>query len=230
MAQTAVWEKEYNDKKLLAFHHEPQKDTLRFIKYLKKTHKVQLDGKTILDLGSGTGRNGNYMAKKGGTVHGIEISQTAIKIANEQAHKLCVEKQASYYFRSFGEPLSFEDNTFDIVIDVTSSNSLNEKERETYIKEVQRVLKPQGFFFLKTLCKDGDKNAKNLLKMHPGKEVNTYIMPDINLVERVFSESDIISLYGNHFEILKKEKKTTYSKINNQPYKRNFWIVYMQKS
>ena len=50
MAQTAVWEKEYNDKKLLAFHHEPQKDTLRFIKYLKKTHKVQLDGKTILDL------------------------------------------------------------------------------------------------------------------------------------------------------------------------------------
>ena len=128
-----------------------------------------------------------------------------------------------------GGILPFENDEFDLVIDVTSSNSLNENERERYIQETNRILKSGGNFFVKTLCKDGDHNAKNLIKLSPGTEIDTYIMPEIGLTERVWSKEDFIAYYSRYFVIDKLDKKTNYSRINGQSYKRNFWLAYMSK-
>ena len=62
--QHDAWEKEYRNSKLLTKEAEPQKDTLRFIKFLKKEAKLDLEGLHVLDLGSGTGRNANYFAEQ----------------------------------------------------------------------------------------------------------------------------------------------------------------------
>ena len=62
-----------------------------------------------------------------------------------------------------------------MILDITSSNSLNAKEREIYLSEVNRVLKKNGHFFVRALCKDGDKNAQSLLKKSPGKDYDTYM-------------------------------------------------------
>lgn len=105
-----------------------------------------------------------------------------------------------------------------------SSNSLNEAEREIYLQEVSRVLKPGGHFFVRGLCKDGDKNAKNLIKLSPGKEHDTYINQDMNLVERVFSKEDFIETYSKYFEIQQLIKKTNYAEFKGQSYKRNYWL------
>ena len=128
-----------------------------------------------------------------------------------------------------GQLLEFENNSFDLIIDVTSSNSLNENERQIYVQEAHRVLKSGGNFFVKTLCKDGDHNAKNLIKLSPGPEVDTYIMPEIGLTERVWSKEDFVSYYSRYFIIEKLEKKTNYSRFNGRSYKRNFWLAYMSK-
>ena len=116
-----------------------------------------------------------------------------------------------------------------MIIDVVSSNSLNNLERKIYLHETHRVLKPEGYFFVKALCLDGDKNAKNLLKSSPWQEKNTYTIKELNLTERVFSEDDFINTYEKYFDITKLEKKTTYTRFNNRSYKRNFWIAYLQK-
>jgi SAM-dependent methyltransferase len=112
---------------------------------------------------------------------------------------------------------------------VTSSNSLDEKGRATYISEVSRVLRPGGYFFVRALAKDGNKNVKNLLKTNPGREYDTYIMPEIGLTERVFSREDFIKMYGQFFKILNLEKKTSYSTFNDRIYKRDYWLAYMKK-
>lgn len=39
MAQFTAWENEYQDSKLITKKREPQNDTLRFFKYLKKEKK-----------------------------------------------------------------------------------------------------------------------------------------------------------------------------------------------
>lgn len=225
--QDTVWEREYRNPQLVTKDEKPQKDMLRFLKFLKKEEGVELADLRVLDLGCGTGRNANYLAELGNTVTGFEISQTAIKLARTRAGENGIT--VDYRKQNIGAPYPFDDGAFDLVLDVTSSNSLNEKEREIYFAETHRVLKSDGYFFVKTLCKDGDQNVKALLKKSPGLEPDTYINESLGLTERVFSEQDFRSLYSKHFHILRLEKKTNYTRFKGRSYKRNFWLAYMKK-
>jgi SAM-dependent methyltransferase len=233
MPQEQVWEREYQNSKLVTKDDKPQNDTLDFFKYLKREKKLTLADARALDLGCGTGRNSNYLALEGTIVTAIEISGTALKLAIERANKLglieAADGKVDYIKGNMGDILPFESNYFDFIIDVTSSNSLNESERERYIEETHRILKPAGSFFVKTLCKDGDHNAKNLLKLSPGQEYDTYVMPEIGLTERVWSKEDFTAYYSRYFVIEKLQKKTNYSRFNGRSYKRNFWLAYLSK-
>lgn len=229
MTQERVWDKEYRQSKFLTKENKPQADVVRFVKWLKKrkiaTWKLSFQ---VLDLGSGTGRNSFYFAGLGAKVIGYEISQTAINIAKNNMLSGSIY-DISYIKQSIGEKFDLEDESMDIVLDVTSSNSLNEKQREIFLTEVKRVLKNGGYFFTKALCKDGDSNSKSLLAKFPGKEKDTYVMPDTGIIERVWSREDFVATYDKYFQILSLEKKTSYTRMNNRSYKRNFWICYLCK-
>jgi len=229
MPQTSAWENEYQKPQLVTKKAEPQSDVKEYLRFLRKKEKRELSGLRILDLGSGTGRNTNFLAELGNTVSGIEISKTAVGLAKQRARELGVDAFVDYHLQSMGEKYPFTDSVFDVVLDVTSSNSLNEREREVYLKEIVRVLKPQGELFVRALCKDGDQNAKNLLKMSPGAEYDTYINKDMGLTERVFSEKDFKATYEPYFTILSLEKKTNYARFKGQSYRRNYWIAYLKK-
>lgn len=231
--QGHIWEKEYQNPKLLTKEDKPQADTLRFFKFLKKERRYKLTGRTILDLGAGTGRNANYLAGLGNQVIAFEISKKALEIAKQRARKdnLIV----GYRLADIGKPYDLRSESIDLILDVTSSNSLDEKGREIYLKETSRVLKSPnssgegGYLFVRALSKEGDKNAKNLLKNSSAKEPDTYFMPDIGLTERVFSRADFIKTYEPYFKILKLDKKSGYASTGGRLYKRNYWLAYMQK-
>ena len=236
MNQGKAWEKEYKNPKLMTGDDKPQKDFINFIKYLKKEEKYKVEDRNVLDLGSGTGRNSNYLAEMGNKVIGIEISSTALQTAINRAKMANIE--VDYRLGDIGAPYDIADDSIDIILDITSSNSLNEKGREIYLKEIHRVLKggldsskqgEGGYIFVRALCKDGNINVKNLLKASPGGEYDTYYMKDLDLVERVFSKKDIIDMYSKYFKILKLEKKTGYAKVAGRIYKRDYWLMYLQK-
>ena len=225
--QGSVWDREYQNPKLVTKNDGPNADTLRFLKFLKKEQKYKVEDKNILDLGCGTGRNSNYLAEKGNKVIGIEIAKTALEIAKSRAKEAGVE--VDYRLGDIGAPYDLEDESIDIILDVTSSNSLDEVGRHVYLKEVSRVLKSGGYVFVRALCKDGNKNVKNLLKDSPGKENDTYVLKEIGLTERVFSREDFVKMYGQYFKILSLTKKTSYSTFNDRIYKRDYWLAYIQK-
>ena len=227
MSQYASWEKEYNNPKLITNSNEPQVAFKDFVKWLRRKQGVDISGLSVLDLGSGTGKNSIYLAKSGAQTFGIELSKKAVEMSEKQVR--IAEVPAKFIQGSFGEKFPFEDNSFDLVLDITSSNSLDEAERTIYLSEVLRTLRPDGYMFVRTLCKDGDKNAKNLLKLNPGKERDTYTMKDIGLTERVFSKEDFVQMYSKDFEILNMEKTTSYTSFGGQSYKRNFWLAYLKK-
>lgn len=227
MPQGSVWENEYQNPQLITRGDKPQKDVIRFFRFLKREEGITLENLTILDLGSGTGRNANYLAELGNNVIGLEISPTAVNLAMSRAKEMGVK--VGYQLHDIGSKYSFDNEMFDLVLDVTSSNSLDGRGRDMYLSEVSRVLKKNGYFFVKSLCKEGDKNAKTLLKKNPGPELDTYINEDMNLIERVFDHQDFINLYSKYFKIIKLLKKTNYTRFNGQNYKRNFWLAYMKK-
>jgi ubiquinone/menaquinone biosynthesis C-methylase UbiE len=219
--QENIWEKEYTDPQLVSLSDVPAKCVKDFVRFLRKDRKLDISNLNILDLGCGNGKNSLYISEQGigNAVVGIDISETALKYARDLVPNGKFSKQ------SIGSVLPFDDNSFDIVLDVTASNSLSESERAVYLKEVYRVTKPGGYFFLRALCKDGDKNAQNLLKTNPGKEKDTYVMPDLGLTERVFSKDDLISAYTEFGNPLYMYKETHYTKFNGRLFKRNFWVV-----
>ncbi len=222
------WEKEYQQSKLITKDDKPQHSVLKFLRFLKK-QGVDLEGKTVLDLGCGTGRNSLYVVKeKGMHAIGYDISKTAIHIARKVARDSNLNN-VQFDIRSIGEPYPLQDNTIDLILDVTSSNALTETERELYLAECFRVLKPEGHMFVRALAKDGDVNAKKLIKQFPGPEKDTYIMPGLGLTERVFTREDILALYRRYFEVLHIDKTTGYSQIEERMYKRNFFLLYLKK-
>lgn len=228
--QEHIWEKEYQNPKLVTLSNEPAQSFKDFVRFLRKEQKVELLNLSILDLGCGNAKNSFYLSEQGvnNKIVGVEISETALKHAHELAQGLI--PAAHFIKQSIGVTLPFADSSFDIILDVTSSNSLSESERAVYLKEIQRLLKSGGYFFIRALCKDGDKNAQNLIKEFPGKEKDTYIMPDLGLTERVFSRENLIETYSHLGEMLYLDKETHYTKFNNKSYKRNFWVGCWKKT
>ena len=218
--QENIWENEYRNPKLVSLSNEPIKALKDFVRFLRKEQKLELSNLNILDLGCGNGKNSIYISEQGenNKVYGIDISQTAINLA-KQAYPL-----GNFQVGNIGNSFPYSDKYFDIILDITSSNSLSEKERGNYLKEIARIIKPDGYLFVRALCKDGDTNAKNLLISSPGKEKDTYIMPELGLIERVFSKDDLLATYSSFFELLYLKKETHYTKFNNRSYKRNFWV------
>lgn len=222
-----AWEKEYRKPTFLTKKDTPQKDILKTLSLLKKERNFSLENRKVLDLGCGVGRNSNYLASLGNSVWGIDISKTAIVGARKNA----LEKKLTTIFKEgdIGSPLPFQSNFFDLILDITSSNSLNEKGRGILLEEISRIILPSGYVIVKGLLKDGDKNAHNLIKQFPGQEYDTYTIPTLHITERVFIEKDFKELYGKIFTIVSFVKKTSYTRMNSRVYKRNFFIAILQK-
>lgn len=223
MPQLHPWDREYQNPKLVTLGEEPQKDLTKCLKYLRKERGVALEGLKVLDLGSGVGKNSIYLASLGNECTAVEISPTAVDIARKRA----AEAGVTVEFRvgDMGAAYPFPDASFDLALDIMSSNSLSDTERKTYLTEVHRVLKPGGHLIVRGLCKDGDKNANALLKTHPGPEKDTYVMPGMDLTERVFTRDDFVAAYSPYFEILELEKKTNYASFDGRTFKRNYWLA-----
>jgi SAM-dependent methyltransferase len=151
MTQFTAWENEYQEPKLLTKKPGPQNDTLRFFRFLKKEEHFEIKNLRILDLGSGTGRNSNYLANLDNAVFGLEISDTAINLAKERAQEMDIKKNVEYLRQSIGTKYPFDDQYFDMALDVVSSNSLTESEREIYLNEVCRTLKTGGYLFVRNM-------------------------------------------------------------------------------
>ena len=220
------WDREYQKPQLVTQSHAPQKDFLRFIKWIKNNKHVNLYSKiTVLDLGCGVGRNSFYMADcYGATVYGYDFSSDAIT----KAHAIHRHEGVTFSERNIGKPFPLEDNSIDILLDITTSNALSEFERGIYLKECARVLKPEGYMYVRTLAKEGDKNAQKMIKEFPGGEYDTYKHPQLHIKERVFSGPDFKKLYNAHLEVVRMERKTGYQRWGSQSYKRNYWNVYIK--
>lgn len=232
MDQQDAWDREYKNQQLLSPSNVPHAEVMRFVRWLKKEKKkeggqLELEGLRVLDLGSGTGRNSYYFAEQGAQAVGYEFSPTALALAKDIAR--AGGQRIEYRLQDIGKPFPLQDDSVDIVLDVTSSNSLSDAARAIYLKEVHRVLAPGGYFFLRALSLEGDQHAKELRKRYPGPDPDTYVHPDLTLVEKVFTRASLQEMYGSFFDIKELKNVQHYATVAGRTYKRRYWVVYMQK-
>ncbi|HEX2792681.1 MAG TPA: class I SAM-dependent methyltransferase [Candidatus Paceibacterota bacterium] len=231
-AQEQAWEAEYRSPQMLSRTNRPSADIERFTKWIRRKWRLaglpnDFDGMTVLDLGTGTGRNAFHFAEWGAKVIGYEVSDTALALARGFAQEAGLP--ITYEKRDIGAPYPLPDASVDIVLDVTSSNSLSDAARDTYLSEMFRVLKPGGHAFVRALSKEGDDNAKTLIKRAPGPDPDSYVHPDLKIAEKTFTKGTFTERYGRWFRIAELAQSTHYPTVGGRLYKRKYWTAYLEK-
>lgn len=221
------WNKEYRTSAHLALSDEPAEDLIKFLRWAERQEgrrQLNVTGR-VLDLGCGNGRNLIYMAETYG-IRGVgyDISNEAIKQAIAASPELPIE----YKVRSIDLPIDLPDNSVNVVLDMMTSHFLKAKEREALRGEVLRVLRPGGWFFLKTFLADEDMHVAELLKSAPADEAGAYIHPKMGVYEYVYSEAGIQDFFAPYFEIHKLERSFKHIK-DGKAFKRRTIAVYLQK-
>lgn len=222
------WDKEYAKKgKHLALSENPSEDLLKFLRWFEREYDHSLLGPTssVLDIGCGNGRNiihlsREYLARG----LGFDTSEEALN----QAIKAGAELPLTFKRLSAEDPLPAEDESQTLVLDMMVSHFLNKEEREKLRKEIVRVLKPDGWLFLKTFLLDEDRNAKQLLREHPGIEPGSYIHPTFGTTEYVLSEEEIMKELESLF-VVHVSKKSHAHLLHGRAHKRRSISIYAQK-
>ncbi len=153
------WNAIFKNKGVYFF--KPQEDILKISKLFKKSGT-----RKILDLGCGSGRHIVYLAKYGFDIYGIDIASTGIKITKE-----CLKKEnlkANLKIGNIYKKLVYPNNFFDALISTQTINHNNINNIRKLIKEIKRVLKPNGFIFVtvnKKITKQGLTMNKKINKL-----------------------------------------------------------------
>jgi 2-polyprenyl-3-methyl-5-hydroxy-6-metoxy-1,4-benzoquinol methylase len=110
--------------------------------------RIDVKGKSVLDVGFGEGNNSIFLASLGMQVAGVEIHQSICDQVTAKMKKMGLSADLQV---GANQSLPFADNTFDFLV---SWNVLHYEGTEENIKasisEYSRVLKPGGRLFLST--------------------------------------------------------------------------------
>ncbi len=145
--QTKHWyEQSYLTEGFKAQRLYPNEELLRFLgrTFFCRTGRDERKNVKILELGCGSGANLWMMAREGFDTYGIDLSQNAINFADLMLKQW--QAQATLVQGSF-ESLPFEDEYFDVIVDVFSTNCLPQQAFDQCLGEVSRCLKPGGKYF-----------------------------------------------------------------------------------
>lgn len=118
---------------------EPNRNLLGL--YHQLTEGIPVEGKTVLEVGSGRGGGASYIARyfKPAMVMGMDRSKNAISLCRK------IHKNDSLEFvEGDAESLPFENSEFDIIFNVESSHCYGSM--QLFLSEIHRALKPGGFF------------------------------------------------------------------------------------
>lgn len=240
-SQHFAWDREYQDPSFVSLSNEPSSHLLQFLKWVRedaiyndRRHPNELfaDGSlSVLDIGCGNGRHVLYMAQQyGSRGFGYDVSPTVIAKAKEQAKELEQENNVQFFAQSIADSFTeVADNSVSLIIDAMASHALYAGEHAMMLQELYRVMHSDGWLFVRTLCKDGDANAKKLMKASPGPELDTYLLPQNGMMERVWSEEDFRNTYGEFFEIEFFKKHSGHQRWPDKVFKRRYLSAYLRK-
>ncbi len=127
---------------------------MKFIMPWMLRYMGDVQGLRILDLGCGEGGYARRLAAAGAMVTAVDCSAAALRYAEEQAQREGLT--ITHYHRNSNDLFDIADASFDVVL--CSMMLMDCEDLDGTLREVVRVLKPQGRLFASMLhpCFDGN--------------------------------------------------------------------------
>lgn len=155
-------------------------------------------GESILDMGCGNGKQlleyASITAPAGGRVEGMDISEDLLKEAKEKLDKAGFGDRMNVRLKpgNADDPLPYSNNQFDVVSCCFSIYYY--KDIEATLREIHRVLKPGGRFFVAAPSRHNIGELTSLAKVD---------MKYINRTESEIIPNIIFNFYKTEIEIFK---------------------------
>ena len=198
-----------------------------FFEFLRKENLSNLSG---LEMGCGKGRNVIWCARQPEVARmtGFDFSSVAIKEAKKRAGEAGVAGKTEFVVADATKKWPFPDASFDFGIDCTASTDIEDPERRRFaISEMQRVLKPGGYFLLYVMSTE-DEYHEMVIKQSPAEEKNAFYHPDTGKFEKVFDEQELDVLYKN-FRLVESRRIPKRSIFFGKEYQNKMhWRIYQK--
>lgn len=184
-ASSGLWEKVWGEH----MHHgyygsegnikkERRQAQIDLIEEVLKWSEIQ-QAEKILDVGCGIGGSSLYLAQKyNATATGITLSPVQAARAKERA-AIAQMSEKTEFLVADALQMPFADNSFDLVWSMESGEHMADKEQ--FLRECYRVLKPGGTFLMATWCHRPTKSPNQPLtpdELHHLAEIyRVYCLP-----------------------------------------------------
>lgn len=151
-------------------------------------------GKTVLDIACGEGYGSNLLASKAAYVTAMDIDKAAIENASAK-----YKKDNLHFKVAQAEKIAAADNEFDLVVSFETLEHLSD--HDSMIKEIKRVLKPDGLLLISTPDKKnysdnkGYKNPFHLKELYRN-EFETLLKSSFSQV-RIYDQQMAYSSFIN---------------------------------
>lgn len=134
------------------FHHDS--DDLATAQLAKKRHlaaKLLLEpGQKVLDIGSGWGGLGLYLAQEGGgEVTGLTLSKSQIKVSHERAIEAGMDERVKYYLRDYRQ----QKGKFDRIVSVGMFEHVGTHYYPKFFSAINNLLSDDGVCVLHSISR-----------------------------------------------------------------------------
>lgn len=185
--------------------------------YLLET--LNLDNKTILELGCGTATMTKKIAQ-----NGTNRKIIACEVDKIQHKKNLKENIENIKFEDYpAEDIKLEDESIDIVLMFKSFHHIPKNSMQKALDEIKRVLKPNGLAYISEPLYQGDQNALVAI-FHDEKEIREIAFENIKkavddekfkLFKEIFFQTEVT--YENFEDFKTKQMDATYINENVTP-------------
>lgn len=146
-----------------------------------------VEGKKVLELGTGTGGTATLLAKQGASVVGIDLLPFRLQEAKERTVQHNVADVVDFSLMDATQ-LAFPDNTFDFII---SKSVMVFTDHSKTAKECNRVLKPGGkAIFMENMRSHPIVWLYRKLFLKYSRELHYFAIPDIEAIGKYFEEME----------------------------------------
>ena len=122
----------------------------KYVRLLVEKYGFNPQGKKILDIGAGEGKNAVYLASLGAIVTAIDVSSIALSRFNLQPKYECCKNNIVSICADVRE-CYFGRNEFDVIISYGLFHSFNDKnEIYCFLDKIKNSLKSNGYFVIVT--------------------------------------------------------------------------------